>query len=194
MNRFLKCLLVFLLFLCGCASGTGQTSSVNPDVTVQISAEMLKSLNTDAETYLDSLSQEDRKKFKTAKANDDGSVTLVMSRKTNRQWLKEYADVIREETEKIENSDAYSVQKIAFNSDYTTLRITEKSEQAPVKDVLLVMPLAVYGEMYQLMSGVKEKDIRIHCIVRSASGIQIDDVTYPDDLPAESEESKDGGN
>lgn len=167
---------------------------MDPDVTVRISKEMLKSLNTDAETYVDSLTKEERKKFKTAKADKDGSVTLVMSRKTNRQWLKEYADTIRKETEEIENSDDYSVQKIEFNSDYTTLRITEEGEQAPVKDVLLVMPLAVYGEMYQLMSGVKEKDIRIHCIVRSASGIQIDDVTYPDDLPAESEESEDGGN
>lgn len=194
MKKILACLMIFLLFINGCSSSKKETSSLDPDITVHISSRMLKSLNTDAETYLSSLSKEDRKRFRKAEENKDGSVTLVMSRRSNRQWLKEYEEAIRRETDEIESSTAYSIEKIEYNSDYTTLRITEETEQAPVKDVMLVMPLAVYGEMHQLMSGIAEKDIRIHCIVRSASGIQIDDATYPDDLPAESEEIRDGGN
>lgn len=192
MKKLGKLILVLLLFLSGCAAQNSKTSSVQKDVTVHISAEMLKSLNTDAQTYIRSLSDEDRKKFDKADANKDGSVTLVMSRKVNRSWLKEYTAAIDKGIRDFENSSTYSIKKIEYNSDYTTLKITEEGEKAPMKDVLTVMPLAVYGEMYQLMSGVKEKDIRIHCIVRSASGIQIDDVTYPDDIPAESEEDSDG--
>ena len=192
MRKLEKLILVLLLFLCGCASQNKKSSSVQKDVTVHISGEMLKSLNTDAKTYISSLSAEDKKKFDKAEANKDGSVTLVMSQKVNHSWLKEYTDSIDKGIRDFENSSEYSIQKIEYNSDYTTLKVTEEGETAPMKDVLAVMPLAVYGEMYQLMSGVKEKDIRIHCIVRSASGIQIDDVTYPDDIPAESEEKANG--
>lgn len=194
MKKILRCLMVLFLCLNGCASQNIQKPSAEKNVTIHISKEMLKSLDTDNETYISSLSDEDKKKFKKAAANKDGSVTLVMGQKENKAWLKEYTNTIDSEMKEFENSSAYSIQKIEYNKDYTTLKITEDGEEAPAKDALLVMPLAVYGEMYQLMSGIREKDIRIHCIIRSASGIQIDDVTYPDDLPAESEDQSDGSN
>lgn len=188
MRKLTGFLLIFSLFLGGCASATEPASSVEKNVTVHISKEMLKSLDTDADAYIGSISESDRKKFAKATANADGSVTLVMNQKENRAWLKEYEATVEQNIREFEQSSDYSIQDISFNSDYTTLKITEEGEDAPMKDLLVVMPMAVCGEMHQLMSGVKEKDIRIHCIVRSASGIQIDDVTYPDDLPKESED------
>lgn len=188
MKKLTGFLLAFVLCLGGCATKTEPSSSVEKNVTIHISKEMLKSLDTDADAYISSISKDDRKKFYKVEANDDGSVTLVMSQKADKAWLKEYEATVDQNIREFEQSSDYSIQNISFNSDYTTLKITEEGEDAPLKDLLVVMPMAVYGEMHQLMSGVKEKDIRIHCIVRSASGIQIDDVTYPDDLPKESED------
>lgn len=173
------------LLLFGCASSETSSVTEEKNVEIHLSQEMLASLGTDAETYISSIIEEDEGLFESID-NDDGDVTLVMTQENNQIYLDAFADMITEiKMQYIYDDENYSISDILFNDDYTEVTIQEDGSEEGAYDSYVALPCAMYGELYQILSGIHEEDVKIHIEIVSVEGNVLDEITYPDDLESE---------
>lgn len=119
--------------------------------------------------------------FSSAKLNDDGSVTVVMSKAKHKELLKEMATSLDTSFSEFVNGESTPyIKEISHNDDFTT--VTMKVDRAAYENAFDFTPLAIAlsVSMYQAFT---ETEYRVEIsIVDVATGNTIKTVVYPDAL------------
>lgn len=120
--------------------------------------------------------------------NDDGSLTLVMSKAAHKKMMKEMEENVIKAIEETKNSgDFPSVKDIKYNQSFTEFTlVVNKNAYENSLDGIAILGLSLAGGMYQVFDGVKEEDIKIVVHVEDeATGEIFHTATFPDMMNAE---------
>ena len=114
------------------------------------------------------------KGFKTAKRNDDGSVTLVMSKAQHSEMMQEMSNSLRGSLDEMVGSVDYpNITKIDTNSNFTKYTITTKSTELTFTETFGVMAFYMFGGMYGVFNGTPVDNIEV-TFINAESGEVID--------------------
>lgn len=119
--------------------------------------------------------------FNSAKLNEDGSMTVTMTKSKHRELLKEISTSLDENfAELIEGEDTPYIKDITHNEDFTV--VTMKVDRAAYENAFDMTPfvIAMSAGMYQMFLEM-ETHVEIS-IVDVATGETIKTTTYPDAL------------
>lgn len=147
------------------------------DVEITIPA----SLFSKEDPATDELTQEQKDLgFKSAKLNEDGSVTYKMSKKA----YKEYLETMKTQTQENLNSlseDYNSIKSVECNDDFSEITIkVEKSAYEQGMDFLAIPVAGIAGNMYQAIAGYDEEKMSSTVkIVDQDTGEELNSGTYP---------------
>lgn len=119
--------------------------------------------------------------FNAAVLNEDGSLTVTMTKSKHRELLEEMSISLDENfAELIEGEDTPYIKDITHNEDFTV--VTMKVDRATYENAFDMTPLAIgmSTAMYQMLIEI-ENYVAIN-IVDVATGETINTITYPDTL------------
>ena len=172
-------ILLSLVLLVGCSS-TGESSqskevsSTNdnqtvavptpePDVSITISSQFLEGFDMNAEDYMAGLSEGDKEAFKEVKANDDGSITIVMTAEKNKEFMDEYkVQISAQLQEMIDDQESFSnITDIKYNENLSIFTVTLANPEVTFQDAMSVIIFYLSGSMYQMFSGTPEENIDV---------------------------------
>lgn len=178
MKKLLSVLLSLAL-LAGCSSSgepsqpkevsstnDNQTAAVptpEPDVNITMSAEFLAGFETNVEDYIAGLSDEDHEIFKEIKANEDGSVTIVMSAEKNKEFMDQYkVEISAQFQEMIDDQESFSnITDIKYNENLSIFTVTLANPEVTFQDAMSAIIFYLSGSMYQMFSGTPEENIDV---------------------------------
>lgn len=155
------------------------------DVTITLSAEMVELLLQNAEEspedYVERMESEEGVKDVTL--NEDGSVSITMTKAKHREMLDGYKETVDEAIATYtDGNETPSVKSIEYNDDMTVFTVTvDKEAYENSLDGFVQFGLGISGMYYQTFSGVETPQVTIH-IVDEATGETFRTVVYPDDL------------
>lgn len=192
------CTTVFLLVGCGNSSkgnevddtstSAGNNESVEVDknlldVTVTLPGSMFEGEDINAkveEMKLDGV--------KEATVNEDGSITIKMSKSKHKEMIEEMKTSIIESFEDIKTSGNFtSIKDIKYNDDFTKITLeVVKSDYENGLDAFATFGIGISSMMYSLYNGVENDKIQITIEAKdSETGEVFRTVIYPDDLKTE---------
>lgn len=119
--------------------------------------------------------------FKSAKVNEDGSVTVTMTKAKHKELLEEMANTLDTNFKEFVNGESTPyIKDITHNDDFTA--VTMKVDKAAYETAFDFTPLAIAMSvtMYQAFTET-EYHVAIS-IVDAATGTEINSITYPDAL------------
>ncbi len=112
--------------------------------------------------------------------NEDGSVTIVMSKRQHEELMKELREQLKETLDELLESQEYSnFTKIEANSDYTHFTVTTTSTELGFAESISAMMLYIIGGMYAVISGASDVVITVD-YVNAETGEVIDSVNSSD--------------
>ena len=182
-------MLLCLLMLCGCGSKKEDVNSSPAgadtseekqeetvtvdenllDVTVTLPNSFFESFETTAEDYVASMNEGDQKTFKEVKVNDDGSVSITMTRGQYNEFMGEMEKSIDDSLkEMIDGGD------FAFDHDkkYENFTVTLSTNELGFAESFSVMGFAMLGGIYQLFDGNQNPNITVKFIGANGTEIQ----------------------
>ena len=173
-----KLLIIFVslfLILCGCSSKKDEESNNSEievekelfDVTITIPSSFYEGL--DIEVTQEGLDEEySGDGYKSATLNDDGSVTIVMTKSQHKAMMEETKNEIISSIQEIVDDEDYSIEKIDYNKDFTEFTVTLNSEEVEIAESFIVMALDIFGSMYNIFNGTDIDNIKT--IFKNSSG------------------------
>jgi len=196
MKKILTVLLsIMMLFsLAGCGEKKNETTTENPKqenetlnvdeglltVTINLPNSFFESFETTAEDYVNGLKADSTEEelFKEVILNDDGSVTLKMSKSKYNKMMDEMAKSINDSIqEMINDTETYSnFADIKTNSDFTEFNITLANGQVSLVESFSVIAFYMYGGIYQMFTENPNMDIKVNFY--DTAGNLIDTSTY----------------
>lgn len=117
--------------------------------------------------------------FISTKLNEDGSVTVTMTKAKHKELLKDLASSLEKDfAEFVNGEDTPYIKEISHNDNFTA--VTMKVDKAAYENAFDLTPLsiAISVAMYQAFTET-EYYVKIS-IVDVATGTTIDSITYPD--------------
>lgn len=94
------------------------------------------------------------KEMQSITLNQDGSATYVMNESQHKEFLKQTADSINQSLkEMFPSEDMPNLISAEANADFTHFTVTTTSTEASMTDLLVAMPLYIYGGMYAIFNG-----------------------------------------
>lgn len=117
--------------------------------------------------------------------NDDGSVTLKMSKSKHKELMNEIETSIKESIKEMKTSGDYaSIKDIAHNDKFTDFTVVvDKAAYENSMDGFVALGLGISGAMYQLYDGANPDDYKVTVSVKDeATDEVLDEMVYPDDL------------
>lgn len=117
--------------------------------------------------------------------NEDGSLTLKMSKSKHKELMNEIETSIKESIEEMKTSGDYaSIKDITHNDKFTEFTVVvDKATYENSMDGFVVLGLGISGAMYQLYNGANPDDYKVNVSVKDeATDEVIDEVVYPDAL------------
>lgn len=197
MKKILTVLLatMMLFSLVGCGEKKQETS--NPEevkqendtvavdeglltATINLPNSFFESFDTTAEAYVEKMQADSTEEelFKEVVLNDDGSVTLKMSKSKYNKMMDEMAKSINDSIqEMISDTETYSnFADIKTNSDFTEFNITLANGQVSLVESFSVIAFYMYGGIYQMFTENPNMDIKVNFY--DTAGNLIDTSTY----------------
>jgi hypothetical protein len=136
--------------------------------------------NSDLSTFdVDAYARENR--FNKAVINEDGSITITLTKSRHKEILEEYAAQINKTfTEMIGSEDTPYITGVTSNSDFTSVIVDV--DKVGYESTIDLTPLAIYfgSALYQAFAGVEP-----HCEITIRDNVTsetIISVVYPDAL------------
>lgn len=118
--------------------------------------------------------------YKSATLNEDGSVTIVMSKGQHDDLMKTTADSIEESLQSMVGSEDYpNIVSIEHNEDFTEFTVTTKSESLDLAESFSVLMFYMSGGMYNAFAGNSVDNVHVQ-FVNEASGAVIEDANSRD--------------
>lgn len=131
-------------------------SIISSDVEVTFPASFVE--DADMSEVEKSAKKEGVKKITT---NSDGSVTYVMSKSTHKKLLNELKKSADESIdEMLSDGSVPSIVSISYNDDVTQFDVKVDAGSYTGLESLVVLPCYVYGNLYQIVNGVPEGEIK----------------------------------
>lgn len=129
----------------------------------------------DADAYAD------EQGFLSAKVNEDGSITVTMTKAKHKELLDEMAKSLDTTfAEFVNGKDTAYIKEITHNDDFTT--VTMKVDKAAYENAFDFTPLAI-GMSVAMYQAFTETEYHVEIsIVDAATGETINSITYPDAL------------
>ena len=119
--------------------------------------------------------------------NDDGSLTLKMSKSEHKKLMDNMESDLKEFIKEIETSEDFtSIEKVEYNKTFDEFTITvNKEAYENGLDGFAFLALAIQTMYYQLFDGVSEEDYEMTVKLKDAETSEIfDTIVYPDALEA----------
>ena len=131
-------------------------------VDVTISA----SLFGDEEITQESLDEEiaDEDGIKSAKLNDDGSVTYTITKAKQKEMLIDMREDVAEYCQEIVDSEDYTFTSIDFNDDVTEFECILTNREPNIYESFAVIGLFMQGGLYNMFAGNEDFDIKVNYI------------------------------
>ena len=144
------------------------------DVTVTIPAEFAEGTT---QQQLDA--DVDSGECKSATLNEDGSVTMVLSKKQHEEMMSELADSFTEAFDEMINDEGTSFVSIDHNDAFTEFTVVTTGTELNLTESFSVMALYFAGGMYNAFAGNEVDNIRVQ-FVNQASGEVIEEANSRD--------------
>lgn len=120
-----------------------------------------------------------------ATANEDGSITLKMSKAEHDKMMKEYKATVSKQLDEF-NADGHytSIKDIKYNDDFTKITlIVDKAAYEKSLDGFSALGVAMIAGMYHTFNGTSDKNFNIEVSVKDeATGEVFAVKNYPDDF------------
>ena len=119
--------------------------------------------------------------------NDDGSLTLKMSKSEHEKLMDNMESQMKEFVKEMETSEDFtSIQKVEHNKAFDEFTITvDKAAYENSFDGFALLGLAIQTLYYQLFDGVSEDDYEMTVKLKDAETSEIfETIVYPDALEA----------
>lgn len=189
--------LLLILSFTGCAqSGANSTAGNNNGATTESTAAKIdtdeKLLTVDITlpasmfegqdmSAFDADAYADEQGFLSAKVNEDGSITVTMTKAKHTEMLDEMATSLDTTfAEFVNGEDTAYIKEITHNDDFTT--VTMKVDKAAYENAFDFTPLAI-GMSVAMYQAFTETEYHVEIsIVDAATGETINSITYPDAL------------
>lgn len=115
--------------------------------------------------------------------NDDGSITVKMSKKEHKQLLEEMSEELMEMIDEVIADEEYpSIEDISYNRDFTEINVVVNREQFEENlDAFALFSVAFSSLFYQLFDGKDiEKEKVVMNMIDEATEESFDEIVYPD--------------
>lgn len=119
------------------------------------------------------------------KQNEDGSLTLKMSKKEHKKMMKEMNDDIVESVDEMINDDDYdSIKDITYNKSFSEFTmVVNKEGFEDGLDGFAALGLGILGMYFQVFNGDDLEKNKVKILVQDEStGDVFNEITYPDAL------------
>lgn len=168
------------------AENTNSNSTSESQQSIEVEKELFDVQITLPADFVGETTQEDldaeSDHFHSATLNEDGSVTIVMSKKQHKALMQELADEINETLAEMPGSEDFpNITNIETNDDFTVFTVTTKSTELSLSESFSVMGFYMYGGMYGAFNGANPDnfDVRVD-FVNADSGEIIDTASLSD--------------
>ena len=129
------------------------------DVTITIPASWYE--NTETEVTQESLdAQYTGEGYKSATLNEDGSVTIVMTKSQHKEMMKEIKVSIDDSIQEMLSDENYSFTKIEYNNDFTVFTATLSTNDVGIGESFATLLFDIYGAMYNIFNGTEVDNIK----------------------------------
>ena len=100
--------------------------------------------------------------YESAVLNDDGSLTIVMSRNQHDEMLGQFKKSVDEGiTEIIHTVEDSAIEKIEYNDDYSIFTVTVSGDELGLAERQAADELVMYGTLYHIYSGNDVDHIKV---------------------------------
>lgn len=150
------------------------------NVTITLPASMFEGEDIDKE--VEEIKEEG---IKDVKVNDDGSMTVKMTKTKHKELVKEVKDTVLEYFEELKASeDTPSINDVKYDDNFkeVTLEVDKKKFEESF-DSMAVFGVAMTTAMYHIYEGVPAEEVNFKINAKdSGTGEIFNTILYPDDL------------
>lgn len=143
----------------GDTAGTAETAQAAEEETVSLTIPTVyESVSTQEEA--DTI--RDKNGYISATLNEDGSLTIVMTRADHEQMVQEFESSVEEAMQSMIGSDSFpNITDIEVNEDYSSFTVTTSSEEVDSLEAIASNELVMYGTLYHIYTGNDVDNIRV---------------------------------
>jgi hypothetical protein len=103
--------------------------------------------------------------FKSVKLNDDGSITITMSKSKHKEFMTALKSGIEDGLQKMIGSEDYpNIVAIEHNDNYSEFKVTTKSEELSFNESFSTLTFYMYGGMYNSFNGTPIDNVHVDYI------------------------------
>ena len=160
------------------------TSKIVDENLLTVDVTIPKSFFSDEDPASDELTEEQKKDgFKSAKINDDGSVTYTIKKSSWKKLIEQYKKETSELIDSItQNSEEFpSIKKITYNDDFSKIVLeVNRSEYEGSSDSFAALSIYMTVSYYQIFN---QQEVKCQFAYKDVkTGEVFDTETYPDAL------------
>lgn len=113
--------------------------------------------------------------YQSAKLNDDGSVTMKLTKTQYKEMLASLSEELDACIKEITESDDYNIAKVEHNDDFSKFDVTLSTDEVGLFDSIASLAFYMYGGMYQIFKGSKSADVVVNYYDTNGNLIETDD-------------------
>lgn len=184
--------LLCLLMLCGCggkkeeannsSAGTNasegeqeETVTVDEklfDVTITLPSSFFESFEMTAEDYVNSMNEDNQKFFKEVKVNDDGSVSITMTRAQYNEFMGEMEKSIEGSLKEMIDGGDFAFTSVDHDKKFEIFTVTLSTNEIGFAESFSVMGFALLGGIYQLFDGNQNPNVKVKFVGADGTELQ----------------------
>lgn len=100
--------------------------------------------------------------YQSAKLNDDGSVTMKLTKTQYKEMLASIFQELDACIKEISESDDYNIDKVEHNDDFSKFDVTLSTDEVGLYDSIASLAFYMYGGMYQIFKGSKSANVVVN--------------------------------
>jgi hypothetical protein len=180
MKKLLSLTLAFALCFSLAACAPKESSSQVEEVSVILPAYIVNTSGSPEEDYLAFLEADDR--VISAYFNDDGTVTLIMTKVAYTEMMQEMMTSLEEDLANYVTNESSSFSEITHDTDITEFNFfVDRTQYENGYDHFYVTSVGVFSTYFHIYFGKPEFSITLN-VIDEATGEIFETLIYPDDL------------
>lgn len=137
------------------------------DVTITLPNSFFEQFETSAEEYVQSMDEGDT--FKKVEINDDGSVSITMTRAKYNEFMKEMEKSVNDSLQEMINSGEYAFESVEHDNKFENFTVKLSTDEVGFAESFMVVAFAMYGGIYQLFGGNQNPHVVVKYIGSNGS-------------------------
>lgn len=190
-KQFLLIMLSIMLLLSGCGSkkdsgnGAGEQNNESQEssetvtvdeslmnVTITLPNSFFEDfLDTSAEEYVASLG-ENSNAFKNAVVNEDGSVSVTMSKKEYNEYMTELGKSIDDSIKELIDDESNSFVSVDHDKKYETFTVKLSTDEIGLGESFMAIGFVMFGGIYQMFDGNQKPHIIVKYVGPNGTELQ----------------------